>query len=236
MKNEKREEINEVCKKYKENYTNIFKYLYPAKNSTGFTEKNQSVNFAKALEQYYGEKGNECLSWYEFQFGDKNNLHFDAIMINITRKEIFIIEAKRYSNVEKKIIEVGKDILRLINLNWVKDDNNNRINLDGFSFFGVILSDVWQKKGKKEKIISQWDKIGSDFRFYSNHNSEKEMNLDSKKNEALVEFTGKVNMSVSEYVDSEFNKMISFEKDIVCSNTIKDNYKILVSVFEIPLN
>ena len=235
MKNHKREELKSICDKYKRNYTNIFRYLYPSKNSTGFTEKNQTVNFCKALEEYYTSKSDECFSWYEFQFGSKNNLHLDAIFLNVTQKEIFFIEAKRYSNIGKKIIEVGKDIKRLLNLGWVEDEYNDRINLNGYNFFGVILSDIWREGDKKEKIIAQWRNAERDFKFYSCYKNQDEMNLEDQEDNFIIDFNYKVKMSVAEYIDSEFNTRISFEDNNVYADTIRYNYNIFVSVFEIPL-
>jgi len=40
----------DVFENYRYNYQRIFSILYPSKNSTGFTERNLSVNFANAYE------------------------------------------------------------------------------------------------------------------------------------------------------------------------------------------
>jgi len=44
--------IENVLKKFREHYLSIFEAIYPSKNSTGFTERNLSVNFAKSYEYF----------------------------------------------------------------------------------------------------------------------------------------------------------------------------------------
>jgi hypothetical protein len=82
-------EIDKVLHRYKENYCRIFECIYPSMGSTGFTERNLSVNFAMAYESVH----KDSITWYEFQFGKKNNLHYDAIIINPAEKEIVIVSS-----------------------------------------------------------------------------------------------------------------------------------------------
>ncbi len=77
--------FEKIFENYKKRYESILDVLYPAKNSTGFTERNLSVNFANAYVQDHPGS----VTWYEFQFGEKNNLHLDAIIVNKEQKEIF---------------------------------------------------------------------------------------------------------------------------------------------------
>ena len=77
----KDERFKTVFSEFRQNYIDILNVLYPSKNSTGFTERNLSVNFAKAYEQIVPT----AHTWYEFQFGTKNNLHFDAIIVDAAR-------------------------------------------------------------------------------------------------------------------------------------------------------
>ena len=91
--------LDKVFELYKENYEKIFDVFYPAKNSTGFTERNLSVNFCKAYETVFPES----ISWFEFQFGENNNLHYDALIINPKLKVILLIESKRFSNPSKNL-------------------------------------------------------------------------------------------------------------------------------------
>ena len=69
--------FDKVCIKFKHNYEKIFEHIYPAKNSSGFTERNLSVNFAEAYEKTAMQLNQNCITWYEFQFGEKNNQHYE---------------------------------------------------------------------------------------------------------------------------------------------------------------
>ena len=75
-------EISKVIDKYYDFYYKIFDSIYPAHNSTGFTERNQTVNFSKAIESLY----DDVISWFEYPVGD--NKHIDAIIINKGLKEV----------------------------------------------------------------------------------------------------------------------------------------------------
>ena len=88
-----------IFDEYKNYYECVFDVFYPSKNSTGFTERNLSVNFSKAYEKL----NPKAITWFEFQFGEKNNLHYDALIINRETKELFLIESKRFSKLNKKI-------------------------------------------------------------------------------------------------------------------------------------
>ena len=143
-------EIAKVLQQYKENYRRIFERIYPSKNGTGFTERNLSVNFAKAYEHIY----DDAITWYEFQFGAKNNLHYDAIIINPKNKETVVIESKRFSHVHKKIREVGDDIerIRKFKTEYFKEFIDRISDLREYSVKGVILTDVWTETPLKTDI------------------------------------------------------------------------------------
>lgn len=143
-------EIQEILSIYKGNFVRIFNSLYPAKNSTGFTERNLSVNFAKAYES----RNPDAITWYEFQFGEKNNLHYDAIIINPARKELLLIESKRFSNLFKKVHEVKDDIDR-INQSvcaYIPDFSSRIDDFSDYTVYGVILADVWTETKNKTKV------------------------------------------------------------------------------------
>lgn len=91
----------DVFEKYKKNYDRIFKVIYPAKNSTGFPERNLSVNFAKAYENVF----DNTVTWYELQFGIKNNRHIDAVIIDIKNKRIIFINQKDLAIHQKKLMK-----------------------------------------------------------------------------------------------------------------------------------
>nr|MCR5719802.1 hypothetical protein [Lachnospiraceae bacterium] len=59
---------DKIMEEYKQIYEKIFKTMYPAKNSTGFPERNLSANYSKAYETV----NTNAITWFEFQFGPKN--------------------------------------------------------------------------------------------------------------------------------------------------------------------
>ena len=134
-----------ICAEYKRNYAIIFKHIYPAKNATGFTERNLSVNFSKAYETAIAESNQTCITWYEFQFGNTNNRHYDAIIINLTAKEILVIEAKRFNDLPRKLYSVVNDICRINSFYAeISNENSCRIaNINSYKIYGVVLADIW---------------------------------------------------------------------------------------------
>ena len=143
-------QFNEIFDTYQKRYESILAILYPAKNNTGFTERNLSVNFANAYEMH----NPGSVTWYEFQFGEKNNLHLDAIIVNKQRREILLIESKRFKNATSQVAFVERDIHRIFSVNdtyW--EEFSARI--DGFNdyrLYGVVLADVWTESTPKEKL------------------------------------------------------------------------------------
>ncbi len=144
------EATRSIFEKYKENYVKVFRRLYPAKNSTGFPERNLSVNFSKAVECLFPESS----TWFEFQFGEKNNLHFDAVVIIPELKRILIIEAKRFSNPPQKAKEIHHDMLRVgsVASEYYKEFADRIPDFSAYSVSGVILADVWTETDVKTAI------------------------------------------------------------------------------------
>lgn len=142
--------IDDILIRYKENYRRIFESIYPSKNGTGFTERNLSVNFAKAYESVYGN----AITWYEFQFGEKNNLHYDAIIINPENKEIVVIESKRFSQVYQKVRDISGDIdrIRKFKTEYFKEFIDRIPDVHEYSVKGAILADVWTETSLKIDI------------------------------------------------------------------------------------
>ncbi len=155
-------ELNEVFTEYGNIYSSILNRIYPAKNSTGFPERNLSVNFSKAYERVAASHGELAYSWFEFQFGPRNSFHADAVILNDTTSELFIVEAKRFSNPATKIRQVGKDIDRIYDfVEEIKAENKKgiiRIDIGSMSsIYGVILSDVWKENSVKEEILRDFE-------------------------------------------------------------------------------
>ena len=92
--------LDDVFDRYAEQYSAILNKIYPSKGSTGFTERNLSVNFSKAYEDIAGK--DSAISWFEFQFGAKSRQHVDLVLLDYLSKELYIVEAKRFSNPTKK--------------------------------------------------------------------------------------------------------------------------------------
>ncbi len=158
-KETKKSSLIDVFAEYHKRYEDILKHIYPAKNSTGFPERNLSVNFSKAYEKIACVNGQEAFSWFEFQFGIRNNLHVDAVIINNSASELLIVESKRYSNPSTKIPEVGRDIDRIYDLiDELKKEKDKRINISEIkSIYGVILADVWKENSVKKDIFKEYE-------------------------------------------------------------------------------
>jgi len=145
-------------------YEDILDGFYPAKNGTGFTERNLSVNWVKALGKTRAD--DRITSWFEYQCGEKNNEHIDALVWDRDKKELFIIEAKRYNNLPSKIRSVEEDVVRIKGLSLYNDileyerDGKKyvRIPKEGVErCYGIILADVWpEDTGSKEKLLKSY--------------------------------------------------------------------------------
>ncbi len=148
--------VKKVFEEYHKKYVNVFNCLYPAKNSTGFPERNLSVNFSKAIEEVF----TSACTWFEFQFGPKNNFHFDAIIIIPEVKTILIVESKRFSNPISKIEEIKNDMDRI---NKVKKEYfcefDERIpKFADYSVCGVILADEWTETKRKKEVKESFER------------------------------------------------------------------------------
>ena len=145
--------FEKVFNEYQNVYLGILDNFYPSVGSTGFQERNLTVNFSKAYEKVIN--GN-AISWFELQFGEKNNLHLDCVIIDKINKRIFLIEAKRYSAPKRKKASVTADIERIegfIKDSFLQDERFQ--NYQDYQLFGVILGDVWFKESKSKEALHQ---------------------------------------------------------------------------------
>ena len=137
-----------VFDRYASNYREILSegFFYPTRNSTGFAERNLSVNFARA----YQSLNPSAVCWYEFQFGEKNDLHMDAILIDRARRTLLLVESKRLKG-KKKEEEIREDVRRIEN-GW-PELFDGRISGDLVidEIYGVILADIWTMKWSEKK-------------------------------------------------------------------------------------
>ena len=146
--------LSDVFGNYRYNYHRIFSLLYPSKNSTGFTERNLSVNFAHAYEQV----NSSAITWFEFQFGEHNNLHYYAIIIDPENKRLLLIESKRFSKPSKKISGIATDIDRIqrAKSSYLHDFKLRIPDILNYQILGVILADVWTETRTKKQIYDSF--------------------------------------------------------------------------------
>jgi hypothetical protein len=169
--------LSRILQEYINVYINILESYYPAKRSIGFTERNQTVNFSKAIEKVYPF----AFTWFEVPFEDDSKNHFDAIVIIPEVKEIFIIEAKRFSDGNSKVVSVGKDIKRIENYNYISGAIETLKDSNQYSIYGVLLADLWTENSIKNKISDKWC-LGPD-NFFTDELFTKKLNI----NKAFVD-------------------------------------------------
>ena len=210
--------LSQIFEEYKNNYSRIFSVVYPAKNSTGFPERNLSVNFAEAYKMVADKQAQEAIVWYEAQFGEKNNNHLDALIVNPNAGEIILIESKRYSNPATKMKEAGMDIERIPQfLSELKEDK--RIDIGRYhKFYGIILSDVWIETQGKESILDSYLRGVSD-------------------PESPEAFLNKYEGNLGKHVLSNVNYVVkSFDDKESIDESIKKSYKLLSLIWTIEDN
>ena len=143
-----------VLERMKQEYINILKCLYPSKGSTGFTERNLSVNYATA----YKAENETAVVWYEFTFG--KGKHFDAVIVNPLKKEVVIVESKRFTNPSNKAAEINEDIARIQSLRSeenLKNEFEKRLpDWNEYSIVGTIIADVWTEKDEKIEVFDSF--------------------------------------------------------------------------------
>ncbi len=204
--------IEQILKEYKNQYLKIFKNLYPSEGSVGFTERNLSVNFCNAFEKVH----REACAWYEVSFEESSKYHFDAILVNPPTKEVFIIEAKRFSDPSGKLTSLGNDISRILEM-----DNKNRIlnklydkDVANYTTYGVVLADVWEESDVKKDLSRLWREKN----FFDNDYVKSKLNLTEEQ----------LNIISKERV----MEILDF-KDQVISKSISNDYKLLTCIWKL---
>ena len=147
---------SEKCfEEYKACYQKLLKKYYPAHRSTGFTERNQSVNFTRAVSAIYPMS----FSWFEAAL-IKPKQHMDVVIFVPEIDGALLVESKRFSTPHSKVKSVAEDIQRLC------DKNNHQTlcsELKGEyrrckqNIYGIILADVWLENDMKNEIYDFWD-------------------------------------------------------------------------------
>ena len=147
------EKLDKVFEEYEAIYNHILSSFYPSLGNTGFQERNLTVNFSKAYEKTFAH--DDVFSWFELQFGENKNNHLDCLIVNRSQKELFLIEAKRFSNTIGKKNSVLEDVERINGIAKAKTDDRFQEFKD-FKVFGVILADVWQENQKKKDLYESF--------------------------------------------------------------------------------
>ncbi len=144
----------DAFKNYENQYISILEYLWPAKGSTGFTERNLTCHFSKAYEKVAQENGQDAYTWFEFQFGTKSDQHYDAVIVNPSDKKVIIIESKRFTSSLSKVRAINTDIKRIMEFPSVLHSEYERKEVEGiriydfdkYEVWGLVLADVWDEK------------------------------------------------------------------------------------------
>jgi len=136
-------------------YDLIVKNYYPAHDSTGLMEANQVHLFIKSLTNNNTIK--DAFSWLEppLEKVGRSYPHIDGVVFIPSKKTAIFIEAKRMSNINKKISEIYSDVDRLL-----VDENREhilkKVEFDVEHHYVVYLADVWLETDNKRSIPHWW--------------------------------------------------------------------------------
>ena len=147
--------LEKVFENFKKEYDHILGSFYPSLGSTGFQERNLTTNFAKAYEKTFDK--DDVIVWFELQFGEENNNHFECLIINKTKRQIILIESKRFVSAESKKSSVEKDIKRIndyIKNDYKTDDRFKKYRK--YDVYGLILADIWKESDPKKQIFKDF--------------------------------------------------------------------------------
>ena len=142
--------FHDVAALYKDLYMKVLLKLYPAQRRSGFTEINQTVNFARAYEQCYPD----AVSWFELPFDNKQR--HDGLILDSQSKTLILIESKRFDNPKNKVASVANDVKRINSALSGAEGESLRDRIYDFGDYenhlGVILADVWAYNTLKKDI------------------------------------------------------------------------------------
>lgn len=154
--------INEAFNTMKVEYEKIFKYMYPAYNSNGFIETNQTVNFVNSLKMKLEDS--EAIAWFEFPWKYEINSskvfgRIDALVYSPKNRTLFCIESKRIKDDAQKR-SIKKDIERLKDGVKNKNKNNESLFIEQNSpiieVYLIALGDVWLETCNKKDVPRWW--------------------------------------------------------------------------------
>lgn len=154
-----------VLDMYKTRYSNILGKIWPTIGSNGFNEHNLTVNYTIAFETVAARNNEETSAWFEFQIPNesKNNHRMDGLIINHTTKELYLVEAKRFSKnkLKRKRRELGYDFIRIENLDLSRFENLfvEKELISDYQIFGILLFDLWTENKEQIDLLNQWQEI-----------------------------------------------------------------------------
>lgn len=136
-------------------------------NRRSIHESNQVSKFLEV----YREKApvsSKVITWMELpvKIDDKTN-HIDGFIADTERKNIFFIEAKRYSR-KGNLDSLGKDVNRSKEIIKTKTSNNIKtfkgLNICDYNIYVLCLVDIWEEKSSWTKdIVARWDSCDNYF-------------------------------------------------------------------------
>ena len=150
---------------YQARYARILDKIWPTVKSNGFNEHNLTANFTAAYEAVAANHHEEACVWFEFQIpnGERNNHRMDGLIVNHTRKELYLIEAKRFSKnkLAEKRGELGDDFIRInkLDLSRFKDFFARDESIAEYQVFGVLLFDLWTENQEEKELVGRWTAI-----------------------------------------------------------------------------
>ena len=146
-----------VFDEYERRYERLFHSIYPSRNSTGFPERNLTVNLCHAFEH-------DATALFEMQFGSSNREHLDGVLLSDrleNDRELALIESKRFKS-PSAVETIGKDIGRIYRCFYeLKKENlvpeTRRIDMSSVrTVFGCELADVWVENRFKDTVCESY--------------------------------------------------------------------------------
>ena len=154
----------EFVGEYKKNFSNLFSLditrVTSETHSLYLTERNQSANFVKAIQNKYPN----AIAWYEFPFN--KNQHLDVMVYipsnqDFDRPVVLLIESKNLRTPTKKIPELIRDVIRINSIKNTASGLREKLEalfsaVTNIKYYGVILCDVQKTDNTHKEIAANW--------------------------------------------------------------------------------
>jgi len=182
---------------YYKKYSNIFKIFYPATDSDGFVECNQTIHFCNALINI--QKDINSFYWLEVSVPKtKSNFkkgHIDAVLIYPDNKTIYYIESKRLStyrnNFDNRVNSISSDFERILDIE-VRNSIKKRIDTEIHHEFIICLADFWISDDYEEIPNKKWIKdinnVNNENIIYLSKRIEKQKDIKYKEEETILNY------------------------------------------------